>query len=71
MTPVLNVGEDAQLELRAFSTSPGAQAQDVLLPDPSDADGRLDGRGSDLPVADLDNYRINQDCGIDIIQRPV
>ena len=69
-TAVLDVGEDAHPELRSFPAGAGPQAQDVLLPVQDPADRGVNGAVGDLPVADLDYDGLDEDRGIDLIQRP-
>src|SRR2546427_10540941 len=68
---VADVGEHAHPELRTLATGAGPQPEDVLLTLEAHADRGVDRPVRDLPVADLDHDRVNEDRGVNRIQRPL
>ena len=60
-----------QPELRALAAVAGPQPQDVAFPGHGDPDGHVDRFVPDLPVADLDHDRVDEDHRVDRVQRPV
>ena len=67
---VADVGQHAHPELRALTAGPGPQPQDVLLAGQGDPDRGIDRPVRDLPVADLDHDRVDEDRGVDRVERP-
>ena len=68
---VLQLGQHLQPELRALAAVAGPQAEDVAFPVHGDPDDHIDRLVPDLPVADLDHDRVDEDHRIDRVQGPV
>ena len=68
---VLQLGQHLQPELGAFAAVTGPQPEDVAFPAHGDPDDHIDRLVADLPVADLDHDRVDEDHRIHRIQRPV
>ena len=67
---VAQVGEHAHPELRALTAGAGPQPEDVALAGQADPDRGVERPVGDLPVADLDHDRVDEDRRVDLIQRP-
>ena len=68
---VLDVGEHVHPELRALpAAGAGPQAQDVAAAGQVDPDRGVERLVADLPVADLDYDRVDEDRRVHRLQRP-
>jgi len=70
-TAVLQLGQHLQPELGAFAAVAGPQPENVAFPAHRDSDHDIDRLVADLPVADLDHDRVDEDHRIHRVQRPV
>jgi hypothetical protein len=63
---VTQIGEHAHPELRTLAAGAGPQPEDVALAVEADPDRGVDRPVGDLPIADLDHDRIDEDRRVDL-----
>jgi hypothetical protein len=66
---VTQVREHAHPELRALTTGARPEPQDVPFAVEGDTDRRVERAVGDLPVADLDHDRVDEDRRVDLLER--